>query len=235
MKKLLSSLVFLSLLSLGTGCYATTPRAPDTVEVSTQLDRAQVRAKLAERRAVMLDRFVAYREGRVYPIIGGTGTKRPSHTWFDDAGNLCAAATLISGDWGRDSTMKVGKEQRHLVLAKVTKGELADWMLTSGLAHHELVAIQVPPMDTGGVMPAAPEVERLYTMYVDVERQLRALSDDNLDLATDRLMQRPELARALLAAQLPGPGKYTIRAGELPPSPAPEPNPEPPPAPPAAD
>lgn len=223
MKNLLSSLVLAASLS---GCYATAAgRTTPTAEARVELDRAQVRAKLAERRNAMIGRFVTYREARVYPIIGEPGFKRPTHTWFDDVGHLCAAATLVSGDWGHASTMKVGIEQRSIVLAKATNGELADWMLTSGLTHAEIVAIQIPPM--GDLDIRESEIERLYTMYTDVERQLVALFDENLDLATERLMKRPDLARGLLAGKLPGPGRYLVEPGEPAPSPAPLPNPEP--------
>ena len=49
------------------------------------------------------------------------------------------------------------------------------------------------------------EIQRLYALYIDVERQLTTLEDESLDLATDALMKRPELAKNLLAGKLPGP------------------------------
>jgi hypothetical protein len=193
-----------------------------------KLDRAKVRAALAERRKEVIERFLAYREARVYPW-----NRMPlstQHIWFDDQGNLCAAATLISKDWGRESTMKVGERDRGLQLAKVKKGEVADWILTSGLTHHEIVAIQVPAIGVDDPMLRAPEIERLYAIYNDVERQLRTLGDENLDLATDALMKRPDLARQLLAGHIPGPGKFKT-APEPMGEPAPEPAAEPAPAP----
>jgi hypothetical protein len=229
MKKLLSSLLLAS--SLSTACFANSAAAPrppiaDPV-VQIKTDRASVRAQLALRRAEMMKRFLAYREARAYPW-NWRGTLRPAHIWYDDQGNLCAAATLISADWGRDSTMKVGESDRGIALAKIKKGELADWMLTSGLTHAEIVAIQVPPMDTGrDEIRHMEEVERLYAMYTDVERQLNALYDENLELATDRLMARPDLAFSFMRGQIPGPGKYFVK----PMTPEPMPVPEPPPAP----
>jgi hypothetical protein len=231
MKKLLSSL--LRATSLSTACFANSAAAPrppihePVVQIKT--DRASVRAQLAMRRAEMIKRFLAYREARAYPW-NWRGTLRPAHIWFDDNGNLCAAATLISADWGRESTMKVGEKDRGIVLAKITKGELADWMLTSGLTHAEIVAIQVPPMDTGrDEMRRFDEIERLHAMYTDVERQLNALYDENLELATDRLMARPDLAFKFMRGMLPGPGKYFVEA----PKPEPVPPPSTPVAPPA--
>ena len=56
--------------------------------------------------------------------------------------------------------------------------------------------------------PAAQEIARLYGMYVDVDRQLTGLWDESLDQATDALMQRPDLARALLGGVAAGPGRF---------------------------
>jgi hypothetical protein len=42
------------------------------------------------------------------------------------------------------------------------------------------------------------EIARLYQIYVDVERQLAGLWEENLDHAVDALMARPELARAFV-------------------------------------
>ena len=205
MKRLLASLLLASSL---TACAAASaaPEKPAPADTNVQLDRKQVRAKLAERRKEVIERFLAYREARVYPWNQTVPSVK--HLWFDARGNLCAAATLISYDWGRPSTMKVGENNRELALANITRGELADWIATSGLTHHEIVAIQAPGF--GIEIDNNPEVERLYAIYKDVERQLRTLGDENLDLATDALMKRPDLARKLLAGKLPGPGKYFV-------------------------
>ena len=230
-----------SLLLATTACFAnanatTAPSKPVAVDARMQikLDRAKVRAKLAERRAVMIERFLAYREGRVYPW-NRSSMMMPAHLWFDSMGNLCAAATLISKDWGRDSTMKVGEDDRGVALANVTKGEVFAWMLTSGLTHHEIVAIQAPSIGVDDPMMRELEIERLFALYTDVERQLETLGDESLDLATDALMKHPDLARQLLAGKLPGPGKYFVAPVEIQePVPVPEPEPSVPDAPPAA-
>lgn len=207
------------LFSAAAGCAASSTGAPTTPRphVLTQpvtqpapraLDRAAVRAKLAERRATTIEHFLVYREARVYPVNTYGGTQ---HVWQDVNGNLCAAATMISYDWGRASTENVGKENLHIALANVTSGPLADWVLTSGLTHHEVVAIQVPGSDVFNPRPIAPvpENQRLYGIYLDVERQLTGLAAESLDAATDALMKRPDLARALLAGQVATAGKYT--------------------------
>lgn len=178
-----------------------------------QLDRAALRAKLAARRDEIMQRFLGYREARVYPInnLPGGGFR---HVWLDDNGNLCAAATLVSKDWGRDAAIRAGAANREIKIADVKSGPLADWVLTTGLTHAELVAIQVPGFNEewnrerrdDGARQA--EVNRLYGIYLDVERQMRSLWDENLDLATDALMQHPELARGVLSDRTAGPGIY---------------------------
>lgn len=197
----LASLLFSSVLGACAAAPAPVPvkPIPNHVEGHAQLDRATVRAKLAARRADAIKHFLAYREAGVYPINTiGPGAK---HVWVDGAGNLCAAATLISYDWGRDETVKAGIPDVQIQLAKVRSGALMDWILTSGLTHHEIVAIQVPPM---AFEPdeRTQEMQRLYAMYVDVERQLTTLADKNLELATDALMKDPDLARALIDNRL---------------------------------
>jgi len=197
-------------LALATGCAGSLakPKAPEVVHVEQQLDRAAVKAKLAARRAVVIDRFLAYRDGRVYPVnnLPGGGFR---HVWIDEFGNLCAAATLISHDLGREAAIELAKDNLELKLADVATGKAGAWMLTSGLTHHELVAIQVPGWQ-GMRQPIAPEpmpapdpriaeVERLFQIYIDVERQLRDLADESLELATDALMKQPALARRFVA------------------------------------
>jgi len=204
------------LLSSAVGCAVApthvAPARPVAAEPApAQIDRAALRAKLAERRTITMSHFLAYREARVYPVNTFGGTR---HVWQDVNGNLCAAATLISYDWGRASTENVGKENLQIALAKVTSGPLADWILTSGLTHHEIVAIQVPGSDLFPEQPEVkpdPENQRLYGIYLDVERQLTGLGDESLDAATDALMKRPDLARELLAGHVASAGKYTAK------------------------
>jgi hypothetical protein len=213
LRALFGSLLLASALS---ACAATPPVAqtPGRITIDRQteeLDREAVRDKLAARRAQVIERFLGYREARVYPInnLAGGGKR---HVWVDDWGNLCAAATLISGDWGREVAMRAGASDREIALASVTSGPLFDWILTSGLTHHEIVAIQLPGDDLT-VRGSDDEVERMYQIYVDVERQLRTLERANLELAVDALMTRPDLARALLADRVAGPGPLTHPAG----------------------
>ncbi len=196
---------------------AGTPIArPDPRPAQPSIDRAKLRAALLQRRVDSYGRFIAYREARVYPVNNVNAGFE--HVWLDDFGNLCAAATIIAADWGRDATVRVAADNNFLRLADVADGPLLDWMLTSGLTHHEIVAIQVPGF--AGSQPDMPiqpgdpardaEVARMYTLYVDVERQLMSMWEANLDDAVDALMKRPELARQLLDGVAAGPGRFGV-------------------------
>lgn len=180
------------------------PAPKRIMPIAPMVSRQQVRAKLAERRELTMQRFLAYREARVYPInsmIPGVG-----HVWLDENGNLCAAATLIAADWGREAAANIARANNSVALADVTEGELYDWILTSGMTKAELVSIQVPGFNER--WNRRQEVERLYTLYKDVERQIRSLDKHNLDLAVDELMKKPQLARDLVAGKSASAGKF---------------------------
>jgi hypothetical protein len=212
LRTLFASLAFATVAACAVGHHqpATKIAQPEQIQPADKIksiDRAKLRAKLAERRAAVVDRFLAYREARIYPVnaLPGGGFR---HVWLDDSGNLCAAATLISLDWGRDAAIRVGAANVEIKMADAT-GELADWILTSGLTRAEIVAIQLPG-DNINNWRDNPQVEitRMHGVYMDVERQIRSLWDANLDLAVDALMKRPELARAMLDGKLAGPGRF---------------------------
>ena len=213
LRLILASLSFS--LTACAAAHADTPtiKAPVVFDMpQIELDRAAVRAKLAERRKITIKNFIAYRDAMVYPIneLPGGGFR---HVWVDRLGHLCAAATLISKDWGVEATKNVGKTNVELRMADVKSGPVLDWLLTSGMTRAEIVAIQVPGWQDKEYKQLKPsardlEISRLYEIYVDVERQLKSLDQDNLDLATDELMKHPALARDLLAGKVAGPGKF---------------------------
>lgn len=231
MNRTLTKLLFAASMLAG-ACTATSrPATHDTVnhdpiaEPAPRIDRAKLRAALGARRTVMFARFLAYREGKVYPTGDGAGFE---HVWLDSFGHLCAAATMISADWGFVATSNVALKDNHIALATVHDGALSDWVLTSGLTHHEIVAIQRPgfrpeppdlgmvpappeeakPVEVAAVDPALAEIQRQYDGYIDVERQLTSMWEESLDDATDALMKHPELARELIAGLAAGPGEF---------------------------
>jgi hypothetical protein len=204
----------LSIASLG-GCASSQPSSTaitaPIVTPAPSLDRVQVRAALATRRAETMKRFVAFREARVYPM--NTATDTALHIWVDPYGTLCAAATLVSLDWGVPASQAIGAENNAIDLADVHDGAIADWILTTGLTQGEVVAIQrpAPPRprepDAAEVARTA-EIERRYQLWVAVEHQLTASWEASLDAATDALIARPALARQLLGGVAAGPGRY---------------------------
>jgi hypothetical protein len=184
--------------------------------IAPMVSRAQVRAKLAERRKLTIQRFLAYREARVYPINTNVGVPGAVHIWLDQFGNLCAAATIIAEDWGREASENVARENNNIALADLSEGELYNWILTSGMTQSEIVAIQAPGFAGGGggwmpepvENPRLAETTRLYQLYTDVERQIRSLDKKNLELAVDELMKHPQLARDLVAGKTATAGHF---------------------------
>jgi hypothetical protein len=210
-------------LSLGACSPATQPRTvatPKPIVVKPEapaIDRAKLRAALSARRDTVVARFLAYRDAGVYPI--NTFSDQPEHIWLDAYGHLCAAATLVSEDWGYSAAANVSLENNFIKMADVHDGPLSDWVLTSGLTHHEIVSIQVLPVQPDPEEQRNDqETARLYTLYVDVERQLRAMWDESLDDATDALMKRPDLARALIDGVASGPGRFAADVATLEPA-----------------
>jgi hypothetical protein len=209
----ISALLLATSLLFGAACSSATRGAadagtgPDVIQTST-IDRAKLRTALAARRQESLDRFLAYRDARSYPI--NSYTPGLQHVWMDEQGRLCAAATLISADWGRDAAARIAAENNFIMLADVHDGPIADWILTSGMTHHEIVAIQEPMMrepspDDGKTLA---EIERLHGIYTSVERQVHQLWDESLDEAVDALMAHPKLAERFLEGELAAAGKY---------------------------
>ena len=174
-------------------------------------DRAAVRAKLIANRATNLASFRAYQQRGVFP--NNTYRKGKLNVWIDEAGNLCAAATMIN-DWGLgDLVHDVADQNNFIRLADVTQGPLMDWMLMSGLTRSEIIAIQEPGFMVGPPVPAlAPEPEpilvdadlrkaedrRLTRRYKQVDAMIVKNQKASIEQAVDRLMKNPELVRKLI-------------------------------------
>lgn len=177
------------------------------------LDRAAVRAKLAAVRAANLARFRAYQRRGVFP--DNTYSDGQLNVWRDAAGHLCAAATIINASGATALVEQVAAERNFVRLADVTSGPLLDWILTSGFTQAEIVAIQAPfspvmrrppvesrPSPIVAVDPALRRAEdqRLARRYREVDAMIVRGQQSSLDLAADRLLASPELARRFLGA-----------------------------------
>jgi hypothetical protein len=162
--------------------------------------RAEVRAALVKRRAHNLAAFHAYWTAGVYPH--NSYRVGPLNVWRDENGHFCAAATMIDKDGQHALAEKTANENVNIRLLDVTSGPLLDWMLTSGLTIEDIDMIQAP-----AVMPQrvdtqtlAKEDAKLKSGYIATEKYLAKHAAEDLDIATARLMDHPDLARALVSA-----------------------------------
>jgi hypothetical protein len=193
------------------------PALARTPSPAPVLDRDIVRATLAAARAANLARFRAYQAKGVFP--NNTYTEGKLNVWRDEAGNLCAAATIINASGAVDLVQQVAEETNFIRLGDVTSGPLLDWILTSGFTQAEIAAIQEPfsmvrrgriiqPMPEPGpspvvaIEPALRRAEdlRLAAKYREVEAMIIKNHQASLELAVDRLMANPVLARRLIGA-----------------------------------
>jgi hypothetical protein len=176
------------------------------------VDRAELRKELAAERKVNLARFHRYRLARVYPH--NTYQPNPLNVWTDDAGHLCAVATMVDGDGQHALVTATAHADNFVRLADVHDGPLLDWLLTSGLTQEEAVMIQQPsPEDVAQWEAQAARDKRrearalaradatLAAAYREVEHTLeqQVTADAGLDLAVARLAARPDLVAALHA------------------------------------
>jgi hypothetical protein len=173
------------------------PMRPDLIKAPT---REQVREALRARREKNLAAFRAYRKAGVYPhnfVRSG-----PLNVWMDAEGHLCAAATMIDKDGKHDLVMDTAKDNNTIRLLDVTTGPLMDWILTSGFTLEEIDRIQAPM-----VYPDIPVVDKNWEQIEDAKLAKGYATTDaflvkhqkaGLDVAVDRLMQNPLLARKLV-------------------------------------
>lgn len=178
------------------------------------LDRAELRAALATRRADNLARFRAYVAGGVYP--SNTFARGSLNVWRDQDGHFCAAASIIAASGQGALVIETADTDNFVRLRDVTSGPLRDWILTSGFTVDEIDAIQKPFMPVADrPLPALPtpviadappvaidarqrakETRRLKRVYAKVDKALVRAGDAGLDAAVGALMARPELALA---------------------------------------
>jgi hypothetical protein len=188
------------------------PEGGAAIAPRSTLDRATVRAALARARAANLAAFRAYQKKGVFP----SNTFKPGklNVWRDADGHLCAAATIINASGQSDLVDRVAEQNNFIRLADVEQGPLMDWILTSGLTQDEIAAIQepfMPVVEQPQLEPERPlvvdtklrkaEDARLRAKYRAVERMVVRNRKKSLDVAIDRWMKRPALARQLVDAQ----------------------------------
>jgi hypothetical protein len=176
------------------------------VPVISDAARARLRTVLAKRRAKNLRSFAGYVARGRYPHNYVTPDKL--NVWIDEDGHMCAAATMIfrSSATARLLVRQVAKDDNYVRLVDVNDGPLLDWILTSGLTHAEVVAIQEPfdgpderPLPKAPANWKTAEDARLRARYAVVMRQLASDRDASLAAAIDALAFRPDLVAKLIA------------------------------------
>lgn len=176
------------------------------------VSKANVRAALEEARANSLAAFQTYLSNEIYP--SNTYTKGALNVWRDEAGHYCAAATIIRISGRLDISEGVASTDNNLRLINVKDGVLMDWILTSGLTQQEIDRIQRPFI---GVQPDRPrrpvvgnvdqtkkaaETARLAKTYRVTYAALVRSNKASLEVAVNRLMAQPQLAREFIDGSL---------------------------------
>ncbi len=192
--------------------HAETPRPVGLLAPERALDRDTVRAALVQHRAANLAAFRAYQKAGVFP--SNTYQGRKLNVWRDDAGHLCAAATVINLSGATALVNRVAEQTNFIKLGDVTTGPLMDWILTSGFTQDEIAMIQEPympvtdrpaphPVEQPIVVDArlrAAETARLAKLYKQIDGKLVAAQQASLEAATSRLMKKSQLAWQLIDA-----------------------------------
>jgi hypothetical protein len=152
-------------------------------------DRAEWRARLAERRKIAIQRLHDYWVAGVFPQNRTQNVMQ--RVFRDDAGRLCAMANLIHLSGDDKLVDATAKNDNFVFLGDVKSGPLMDWMLTSGLTQEEIAFVQEPDF-VYQEAPAAVDLEqqRLRAHFQQAENWLTQNTDKSLDTAVDRLMPR---------------------------------------------
>lgn len=168
--------------------------APTTVPATPMVaSRAQLREQLAQRRAINLARFVAYREAGRFP----QNHVQPGmlNVFIDDENEICAAANLMAQDGLLALVRQQAASDNYLRLVTLHDGALYRWMLSSGFTQAEIDMIQEPyafipdePMEPAPPQLEDIEVRRLQARFRQIEQTLIRNAERSLDAAVDTLL-----------------------------------------------
>ncbi len=155
-------------------------------------ERAQLRAQLAARRALNLQRFQQYAARGAFP----DNHVRPGmlNVMIDDEGKICAAANLMALDGLMGLVQQTAQRDNYLRFVNVHQGPLMAWMLSSGLTQEEIDQIQEPydfiGFDDPRPIPVQEDDEklRLQARFREVAATLRRNRERSLDVALERLL-----------------------------------------------
>lgn len=155
-------------------------------------ERAQLRAQLAARRALNLQRFRQYARNGAFP----DNHVRPGmlNVMIDDEGKICAAANLMALDGLMGLVQQTAERDNYLRFVNVHQGPLMAWMLSSGLTQEEIDQIQEPydfiGFDDPRPIPVQEDDEklRLQARFREVAATLARNRERSLDVALERLL-----------------------------------------------
>ncbi|HEY4175283.1 MAG TPA: hypothetical protein VGM90_00555 [Kofleriaceae bacterium] len=189
---------------------------PNIIDIDIVVTKDQVRAALVQARKESVSAFAQYMANQMFP----SNTQAPGklNVWRDAEGHYCAAATIIRTSGRLAISDEVATTNNNLRLITVKDGALMDWILTSGLTQQEIDRIQEPFMwvapdgttITGGMMmqggvdpeKKARETWRLLKTYKATYAALEKSEKASLEVAVNRLMEHPDLARDFLDGSL---------------------------------
>lgn len=167
---------------------------------------------LKGQRETQLDRLDAYAAAGQFPI----NTQQPGAVSMlrDDTGTPCAMAFLVISSGHGDLIDSQIAANNDMQFSQLSEGGLYDWTLTSGLLQEEAAMVQEPDFFVGDWDEPVPqpdptllamEQERLTQHFSRTSAMLRAQSDQAIELAlarvVDRLSEPPPGAAPSLAAR----------------------------------
>lgn len=149
--------------------------------------RSDVRAALARRRALQLQRLRAYRDRGVFPR--NRVSDDVINVFRDENGLLCAVANLVFLDGDLELVASTAKENNYVKMATLKKGALFNWILASGFTIEEIGAIQLPDSPVVDDFDwEQRENARIIAHINAVSAQMIKDTEASLDAATDRLI-----------------------------------------------
>ena len=183
--------------------------------------QAGERDELAAKRAAALDALHDYWVHGDFPI--NVTKARMINIFRDGSGRLCAVANLIHASGRNDLVDAQVAHDNYIALKDLRGGDIADWMLESGLTREELVDLQGEgyiPMTAPNLEPTQMQLAQgvnvvipagtyqriaekaaLRTRLSAAELILRAQSDTSLDTAAARLHEAHRVKHAVASAR----------------------------------
>lgn len=167
--------------------------APTEATTASEAYRAALRAHLAHRRAVQIERLRAYARRGQFPINADTPGLQSQ--LLDADGKPCAMAHLAIEDGHRAEIERLAATDNAFQFGTLTDGVLHDWMLGSGLTLEEAAFVQAPDFQVDRDLPPATRSDvaqaerlRLQAHFLAAAAQLEAYTEARLEVAVERAL-----------------------------------------------